>query len=315
MKKLILALLCSAVALAAIPSMAYDISIIQHALHPSLDAAAQGFQDVLKDSGLEIKVNPIHYSQSNSTTSQQNVNEIIDQKPALILAVSTPSAQHVVAKVKDTPVLFTAVTDPVAAELVASLDKPGGNVTGTSDMSPLADLVGIIREIHPEAKTIGTIYNPGEINSVVQIKIVQQAAETHNFTLVEATTSDNAGVTQAAQSLIGKADVILIVTDNTAISSYEAIMKVSLDHKIPLYPAEADSLAKGGSLTLSLDYYELGRQTGDIAVKILKDGTKPADIPVEFQKNFKLVYNGKFLEQIGQTLPKSVLDRAAEVSK
>ncbi|MDR2367477.1 MAG: ABC transporter substrate-binding protein [Deltaproteobacteria bacterium] len=315
MKKLILTLLCSAIALAAMPALAFDISIIQHALHPSLDASAQGFQDTLKESGLDVKFTPIHYSQGNSTTSQQNVNDIIDERPALILAISTPSAQHVVAKVKDTPVLFTAVTDPVAAELVTSLEKPGGNVTGTSDMSPLADLVAIVREIHPDAKTMGTIYNPGEINSVVQVEIVKKAAEANGFTLIEATTADNAGVTQAAQSLIGKADVILIVTDNTAISSYEAILKVSTDHKIPLYPAEADSLAKGGCLTLSLDYYELGRQTGDIAVKILKDGVKPADIPVELQKNFKLVYNPAYLGQIGLTLPKSVQDRATEVSK
>jgi putative ABC transport system substrate-binding protein len=315
MKKLLLGLLCLAMGLSAIPALAYDISILQHALHPSLDAAAKGFQDVLTESGLDIKLNPIAYSQGNPTTSQQNVNDIIDENPALILAVSTPSAMHLVAKIKETPILFTAVTDPVAAELVASLDKPGGNVTGTSDMSPLADLVGIIREIHPDAKTIGTIYNTGEVNSVVQVEIVKKAAEEKGFTLVEAPTADSAGVTQAAQNLVGNADVILIVTDNTAIASYEAILKVALDHKIPLYPAESDSLAKGGSLTLSLDYYELGRQTGQMAIKILKDGVKPADLPVEFQKNFKLVYNPQYLEQIGQTIPKSVLDRATEVSK
>ncbi|MDR2387244.1 MAG: ABC transporter substrate-binding protein [Deltaproteobacteria bacterium] len=315
MKKLLLGLLCAAMAFLAIPALAYDVSILQHALHPSLDAAAKGFQDVLTESGLDVKINPIRYSQGNPTTSQQNVNDIIDENPALILAVSTPSAMHLVAKIKEIPILFTAVTDPVAAELVASLDKPGGNVTGTSDMSPLADLVGIIREIHPGAKTIGTIYNTGEVNSVVQIEIVKKAAADKGFTLVEAPTADSAGVTQAAQNLVGNADVILIVTDNTAIASYEAILKVALDHKIPLYPAEADSLAKGGTLTLSLDYYELGRQTGQMGVKILKDGVKPADLPVEFQKNFKLVYNSKYLEQIGQTLPKSVLDRATEVSQ
>ncbi|MDR1678011.1 MAG: ABC transporter substrate-binding protein [Deltaproteobacteria bacterium] len=314
MKKLLISLLFSAIALAALPVLAYDISIIQHVKHPSLDASARGFQDILKESGLEVKFYS-HDSQGNSTTSQQNVNKIIDEKPQLILAVSTPSAQHVVAKVKDVPVLFTAVTDPVAAELVASLDEPGGNVTGTSDMSPLADLVAIIREIHPEAVTIGTIYNPGEINSVVQIEIVRKAAQINGFSLIEATSSDNAGVTQAAQSLVGKAEVILIVTDNTAISSYEAILKVSMDHRIPLYPAESDSLAKGGSLTLSLDYYDLGRQTGDIAIKILRDKENPAKIPVELQKNFKLVYNAEYLNKINQKLPKSILDRSTEVKK
>jgi putative ABC transport system substrate-binding protein len=120
MKKLLLTLLCSAVALAAIPAMAVNISIIQHALHPSLDASAKGFQDSLNDSGLDVSFK-VHLSQGNSTTSQQNVNVIIDENPSLILAVSTPSAQHVVAKVKDIPVLFTAVTDPVAAELVSHL--------------------------------------------------------------------------------------------------------------------------------------------------------------------------------------------------
>jgi putative ABC transport system substrate-binding protein len=314
MKKLLLALLCSAMAMAAAPVMALTVSITQIVEHPSLDAASKGFQDVLREAGLEVEFK-IHVAQNNITTSQQIVTQIIDEKPDLILAISTPSAQHVVNTVKDVPILFTAVTDPVAAQLVASLEQPGANVTGTSDMSPLAELIGIIREIQPEAKTLGTIYNSGEINSVVQIDIVKKACETYGFTLVEASTANNAGVTQAAQSLVGKVDAIFLPTDNTVISSYETVLKVGADHNIPIYPAEADSLAKGGSATLSLDYERLGRQTGEMAVKILRDGAKPADIPVELQKDFNLVYNGQFLEAIGQTLPQSVLDRSKEVSK
>jgi putative ABC transport system substrate-binding protein len=314
MKKLFFAFLFALAALAAVPAMAVTISIHQLVEHPSLDAAAKGFQDVIAESGIEAEFR-VHNAQNNAATSQQIVDQIIGEKPDLILAIATPSAQHVANKIKDIPVLFTAVTDPVAAQLVAAMDKPGANVSGTTDLSPLTEQIALVREIQPDAKRLGVIYNSGEVNSVVQVEVVKAACETYGFEMVEAVTANNSGVYQAAQSLVGKVDAIFIPTDNTVISSYESVLNVATSQKIPLYPAEADSLAKGGTASLSLDYYQLGRQTGQMALRILNDGAKPADMPVETQKDFKLVVNDSFVNAISQTIPQAVLDRTQEVIK
>ncbi|MDR1051326.1 MAG: ABC transporter substrate-binding protein [Deltaproteobacteria bacterium] len=314
MKKLILALFACALVLAAQPAPAVVISIHQLVEHPSLDAAAKGFQDVITESGLQADFK-VHNAQNNTAVSQQIVSQIIGENPDLILAVSTPSAQQVANKIKDVPILFTAVTDPVAAQLIESMEKPGGNVTGTSDISPLAEQVALIKEIQPDIKSLGVIYNRGELNSVVQVEAVAKACEELGLSLVQAITPNNAGVYQAAQSLVGKVEAIFLPTDNTVISSYESVLRVTSTHKIPLYPAEADSLAKGGTASLSLDYYELGRQTGRMALKILNDGVKPADLPAETQQDFKLVVNDAFVTAIGQTIPQTVLERAQEVIK
>ncbi|MDR0355234.1 MAG: ABC transporter substrate-binding protein [Deltaproteobacteria bacterium] len=312
MKKLLSSLFCSALVLAAVPVLAATISIHQLVEHPSLDAAAKGFQDAVTEAGIEATFN-VHNAQNNSATSQQIVNQILGENPDLVLAISTPSAQHVANKIKDIPILFTAVTDPVAAQLVASLEAPGGNVTGTSDMSPLAEQIDLVKEIQPDVKNIGVIYNSGEVNSVVQIDVIKAACEKSGLNLIEAVAANNAGVYQAAQSLVGKVDAIFLPTDNTVISSYESVLRVAGDHNIPVYPAEADSLAKGGTASLSLDYYQLGRQTGAMAVKILNDKVKPADLPVETQQDFKLIVNQGFVNKISQTIPQTVMDRAQEV--
>jgi putative ABC transport system substrate-binding protein len=243
----------------------------------------------------------------------QIANQIMGEKPSLVLAVATPSAQATAQRIKNIPVLFTAVTDPVNAGLVASMEKPGGNVTGTTDMSPIALQVALIREIHPEARTLGVVYNAGEANSVVQVDILKDAAAKYDFKLVEAVTVNTAGVFQAAKSLVGRADAVYLPTDNTVISSLDAVVKVCIENKLPLYAGEPESVRSGCIATMGLSYYELGKQTGAMAARILRDKANPADMPVETQKNSSLVINLGAAEQLGVTIPKSVLDKAPEI--
>jgi putative ABC transport system substrate-binding protein len=316
MRKLVVFLtLACLFALAPLPrALAQTVSINQFVEHPSLDEAVRGFKDVLRESGLPI-VYKEHNAQASMPTTLQIVNQIVGEAPDLVLAVATPSAQATVEKIKDVPVLFTAVTDPVTAGLVTSLESPGANVTGTTDMNPVADQVALIREIQPEAKSLGVIYNAGEVNSQVQVEIVKTAAAALDFKLYEGVTPNSAGVYQATQSLVGRVDAIYLPTDNTVISSFESVIKVAQDHKLPIYPAEDNSIRKAGVAVLSINYYELGRQTGAMAVRILKDGVKPADIPVEGQLNPNLIVNSAFAARIGLTLPQALLDRAAEIIK
>ncbi|MDR2421882.1 MAG: ABC transporter substrate-binding protein, partial [Deltaproteobacteria bacterium] len=171
---------------------AYTISINQYVEHPSLNDSVLGFKEALAELGIEA-VYLEHNAQKSIATVLQIVNLMKDERPDLILAVSTPSAQSTVQGIKDIPVLFTCVTDPVNAGLVASMEKPGGNVSGTTDMNPVADQVALIREIQPEAKNLGVIYNPGEPNSVVQVSLLKKVAEKQGFIVVEGVAPDTAG--------------------------------------------------------------------------------------------------------------------------
>jgi putative ABC transport system substrate-binding protein len=313
MKTFICSLLASCAAALGLASAApaYTISINQYVEHPSLNEAVRGFKEQLTALGLEVTFKE-HLAQADMPTVTQIVNQIIDEKPDLVLAVATPSAQITANRIKDVPVLFTAVTDPVSAKLVASAASPGGNVTGTTDINPVAAQLALIKEIQPSVKKIGAIYNSGESNSVVQIQLAREAASLLEVELVESVTADTAGVMQAANNLIGKVDAVYLPTDNAVIASYEAVLKVCLDNKIPLYPAEDDSVRKGGVAVLSISYYQLGRQTGRMSARILKDGVKPADIPVESQTDFQLIVDPSFAAKVGIEIPKAVLDRADE---
>lgn len=312
--KRLTAVLMAAFLLLPLTAFAYSVSINQFVEHPSLNESVRGFKDALQEAGLDVQYN-MHNAQGNMPTVLQIVNQILGEKPDLVLAVATPSAQASAQKIKNIPVLFTAVTDPVSASLVASMEKPGANVSGTTDMNPLEQQLALMREIHPDAKTIGVVYNSGEANSVVQVELLKKMnAEKHfGFTIVEAPTVNSAGVYQAAKSLVGKAELVYLPTDNTVIANLESVFKVCLENKLPLYSAEAESVRRAGVASPAINYYELGRQTGRMAAEILTKKAKVSDMPVESLKKTTLVVNPKVAAELGVTLPKSVMDRAEEI--
>lgn len=311
MKRLLFSLLTVAV---LIPSYAFGatVAINQFVEHPALNESVIGFKEGVAQEGVEVTYQE-HNAQANMATVLQIVNQIAGEKPDLILAVATPSAQATAQKIKNIPILFTACTDPVTAGLVESMEKPGANVTGTSDMNPIQQQVALIREIHPNAKTIGTVYNAGEANSVVQVKMLKAEAEKQGFTIVEASTVNTAGVYQAAKTLVGKVDAIYLPTDNTVIANMEAVLKVCKENKIGLYPGEADSVIRGAVASAAISYRELGRQTGIMAAKILKGEAQPATMPVETLKKISLVINPKAAKEMGVTFPESLISRADKV--
>ena len=182
----------------------------------------------------------------------------------MIVPISTPSAQAVVAATSDIPVVFTAVTDPLGAKLISNLEKPGANVTGMSDLSPIVKHLELIKEITPDAKTIGVPYNPGEANSVTLLGLLKSEGAEMGFEIVEAPAPTSADVLAAAQSLVGKVDVIYVPTDNTIVSALEAVIKVGTDNKIPVYAGDTDSVPRGAVAALGFNYYDVGRQTGKI---------------------------------------------------
>jgi putative ABC transport system substrate-binding protein len=294
------------------------IGISQIVEHPALDDARKGFLDDLKENGyVQGKKIVVDYknAQNNRSISGQIARKLVGDNSDLILTISTPSSQDAAAVTKDIPILFSAVTDPVAAGLVKSLEKPGKNLSGTMDKSPISKQLDLMLEIVPGVKTIGTIYNAGEVNSVASVKDIKAEAAKRGIKVIEATAANSAAVKMAAESLVGRVDAIHITTDNTVVLAFESVVKVCKDNKIPLFAADVDSVKRGAIAALAVDYYKLGRQTGAMARKILEGKVKISELPVEYQKDLELHINPKQAELMGVKLPEKIVTRAANEVK
>ncbi|MBB6284083.1 ABC transporter substrate-binding protein [Geobacillus subterraneus] len=293
----------------------FTIGVTQIIQHPSLDAAFNGFKKALEDGGFQEEKNiryNIQNAQGDMNNSQTIANNFVSDGVDLIFANSTPSAQSALNATKDIPIVFTSVTDPVGAGLVPSMDKAGENITGTTDSHPdaIRKTIQFIDE-QTDAKTVGLIYNAGEQNSLAQIEKVKEAAKQTDLKLVEASVSTTAEVKQAAESLVGKADVFYIVTDNTVVSAIESVVSVANEKKIPVFTGELDSLKRGCFAAYGFDYYDIGYQAGQMAAAILKGEAKPSEIKPEYPKKLKLVINKQAAEKQGIQL-KPEWDQMAE---
>ncbi|WP_031483557.1 ABC transporter substrate-binding protein [Maridesulfovibrio frigidus] len=295
-------------------AQSYTVSITQIVEHPALDSMRKGFQERLKEADVNVQYN-VHIAQGNQATNTQIASQIKGENPDLILAITTPSSQAVAQKIKDIPIIFTGVTDPVAAGLVKSLMNPGNNITGMTDMSPIRRQVELIREFMPEIKSLGTIYNAGESNSVVLIKILKEVCAEFGIKVEEASIANSSGVYQAAKSLVGKCEAIYIPVDNTVVSGLEAAIKVCRQNKLPIFSADTDSVKRGTIAALAVDYYRMGLQSADMAVRILSGNAKPASMPVESLQNLQLFINPSAAEKMGIAIPKQVMSRADEIVK
>ena len=314
MKKTLSLLLALVLALAlSAPAMAkqYVVSFNQIVEHPALDALRKGVIDELKTKGYDVKFN-VHIAQGNISTANLIARQILGEEPDVVVPIATPTAQACAQVIKQTPIVFAAVSDPVGAGLVKSFEHPGGNVTGTSDMSPVDRQVALIREFVPGLKHLGVIYNSGEANSIAIVKVLKEVCAKDGIAVEEATVSNSAGVYQAAKSLVGKTEAVYIPTDNTVVSAFESITKVCTENKLPVFAADVDSVGRGAVAALAVDYYRMGLQTGDMVARVL-DGAKPVDMPVETLKNLMLYVNLKSAAAMGVKVPEAVRQRADKI--
>lgn len=315
MRKLLLAF--AAASALVLPAKAQEVTVAITAIveHPALDAARDGVKAALADAGYREGENIkflYESAQGNPGTAAQIARQFVGEEPTVIVPISTPSAQAVVAATRDIPVVFTAVTDPVSAQLVTSLDKPGGNVTGLSDMSPVADHIKLIKEITPNVKTVGFVYNTAEANSVSTLAAMKAEAENAGLTIVESVATKSSEVQGATRALIGRVDAIYIPTDNTIVSALEAAVGVAEEAKVPLYSGDTDSVARGALASISFNYFDVGRQTGEIVARVLK-GEAPGDIKVNVASGTDLVVNKKAAEKMGVTFSDDLVKRAKKV--
>jgi putative tryptophan/tyrosine transport system substrate-binding protein len=283
--------------------------------HPALDNVRKGVEDELKDNGYIAGQNlklQFASAQGSSANAAQIAKQFAANKPDVIVGIATPSTQALVANTKLIPIVFTAVTDPVAAKLTRSWDASKTNVTGVSDALSLESQIDMMLKIKPDAKNIGYVYSPSEINSTIVLKQLQAALEKRGMNVIAVPAQRTSDISTAARSLKGKVDLIYTTTDNNVVSAYEALAKIANENKIPLIASDPDSAERGAIAALGMSYYDLGRQAGKIVIRIL-NGEKPGDIPPQVGNITQLTINKKAAERQGVTLSEEVLKSAAKI--
>ena len=294
----------------------YKIGIVQLVEHSALDDASRGFVDGLKTRGFEEGKN-VAIDRQNAQADQSNLQNIVQRfisdKVNLICAIATPSVQSAANATKEIPIVGTAVTDYVSAKVVQSSEMPGGNVTGTSDMSPISDQIDLLLKLYPNAKTIGTIYSSSEVNSEIQVKEMTEYAAAKGLTVRTATISTVNDIPQAAQSLVSDVDVFYEPSDNVIASAMPTLVSVTDPAGKGVICAASTMVAAGGLATYGIDYYKLGVQTGEMAADILEGKRKPSEMKIETARDLMVVINKKNAAKLGLTIPDEVLQGATIV--
>ena len=292
----------------------YTIGITQIVSHPALDACVEGFKEALAEKGFEEGVNvtfDVQNAQGDMAIASSIAQKFAGEGLDLILTVATPTSQAMVKADSTTPIVFSAVTDPIGAGLLTNGDAPEANVTGVSDMLPVEPHLELIKRVVPDAQTVGLLYNAGEANSVFLVDAEKAAAAAMGLQVVEATASNSSEVKAAAESLVGRVDVISVLTDNTVVSGLESVIKVCRENGIALIAGDTDSVKRGAVTAYAFDYKDHGKQAGYIAAEIL-GGKAISEIPITFAENLVLSINEASAAEMGVTLPADLVSEATE---
>ncbi len=295
----------------------YSIGISQFAEHGSLDNCREGFIQGLEEEGLvegeNLKIK-VSNADSDTGTAAQIADTFVADKVDLICAIATPSAQAAYnsARNTDIPVVYTAVTNPEEAQLADDEGMPVGAVTGTSDQLPVEAQLAMIREILPDAKTIGILYTTSEANSAYSITQYEKYAEEYGFTLETAGVTNTSEVSMAAASLLDKVDCLTNLTDNTVVSALPTVLDQANEKNIPVFGSEIEQVKRGCLAAEGLDYVNLGIETGKMAAQILKGEAKAEDMKYELLTDSSLYINQAVADNLGITVPDDMTQRAEE---
>ena len=292
-----------------------NVAITAIVEHPSLDQIRDGVKDELADSGYTLNKNlTVQYksAQGSSATAAQIARQFVAAKPDVIVAIATPSAQATAAATKQIPIVFAGITDPIAAKLIKDWQPAGTNITGVSDYQEIGPQIEFMKKIVPNVKSVGYIYSPSEINSTVVLKNLQTLLSQQNINFIAVPAQRTADISTAANTLKGKVDLIYTTTDNNVVSAYESLVKFANENKIPLLASFPDAIERGAVAAYGMSYYDVGRQSGKLVVRILK-GEKPGSITPEIGKALRLVVNTDAAKKQGVALPPEVIQSADKV--
>ena len=259
----------------------YKIGVLQLTQHAALDKANEGFIAALDESGIKYEVDQQNASGEQSAC-QTIAEKLVNDGNDLIYAIATPAAQAVAGVTSEIPIVLSAVTDPAESGLVASNDAPGGNVTGTSDPTPVKEQIELLKQILPDAKTVGILFCSSESNSEIQAAMAREACEANGLEHIDFTVSSSNEIQTVVESMVGKVDVIYAPTDNTIAAGMPTVSMIATDNGLPIICGEQGMVDAGGLATYGIDYYQLGYMAGQMAVEILRDDADPATMPIGY---------------------------------
>ena len=297
----------------------YKVGVVQLVQHGSLDEANAGMIAGLADNGF-VEGENLVVKQENAQNDQSNLQSIaqsfIADEVDLILAIATPAAQVMAANTEEIPIVGTAITSFEGAGLVESDDAPGYNVTGTNDMNPVEEQVNLLLQLKPDAKVIGTIYTAAEVNSQIQVDLLDKVAAAKGLTVEKRTIQNVNDIQQAAQSLVGVADALWLPTDNNVASAMPNVVGVTDPAGIITITGEESMTVAGGTATYSFSYYDIGYNAGVMAAQILKGEADPATLPVQSPKaeDLTAIINTDAVELLGLEVPQDLMDGAKKVT-
>ena len=318
---LVLAIMC--LIMVGCKKVEFRIGIVQYVSAGALDSAREGIEEALKAGGFEngknVKIT-VYNPQANAADLATMAEQAI-QDNDLVFAIATPVALVLKAEAEkqgsDIPILFTAVTDPVASGIVSSATKPGGNISGTSDMNPVADQIALAKELGIEVKKVGMVFTSSESNSIIQAQLAEAKCQELGFTLVQRQISSVNDLQSAVTDLVEneKVDVMYIPTDNVVADNMNTVAKLCNDNKVITICGEEGLVNDGGIITLGINYKDLGILTGQMAVKVLKNEAKVGDLAVAALTKFELVINEAKAKEAGITLPEALVAKADKTIK
>ena len=315
MKKMIAVFVALFVLVCSFSALAESVPVIgisQYGEHPSLDNCREGFLMGLADAGLTEGVDfTVDYQNAgfDNSIATQIAQSFSANNVALMCAIATPSATacYAAAEDKDIPVVFTAITDPVEAKL------DSGNITGTSDKLPVEAQLDLIRALQPEAKTIGIVYTVSEPNSVSAIAEYEAKCADYGFEVKTIGVTAQSEVTQAIDTLLGEqVDCFSNLTDNNVVGVLSSILEKTDEAGVPVYGSEVEQVKMGCVASAGIDYIALGRQTGEMAAKILKGEATASEMDYETITEYGIYINSDALAAMNITVPQEIADRAIE---
>ncbi len=285
----------------------FKIGITQIVAHPALDSAREGFKDAFKESGLKVTFDEKN-ANGEIATANMIANNFVTEKVDLIYAIATSTAQSAAQATNKLPVVFSAITDPEAAGLIKE------NVTGISDRVNVKQQLELLLKLDSKIKKVGVIYNSSEQNSKVQVDDLKKAASELGITIVEKSVTQVSEIPQASETLVKSSDALYLPTDNLVASVVNLITEKAIAAKKIAFGAESAHVKGGALITQGIDYYEMGKEAGKIAVEILKNGKKTSDISFKKMDLNDIVINNKTLAAIGISLPEDIKLKAKTIN-
>ena len=284
----------------------FKIGITQIVAHPALDSAREGFKDAFKESGLKVTFDEKN-ANGEIATANMIANNFVTEKVDLIYAIATSTAQSAAQATNKLPVVFSAITDPEAAGLIKE------NVTGISDRVNVKQQLELLLKLDSKIKKVGVIYNSSEQNSKVQVDDLKKAASELGLIIVEKSVTQVSEIPQASEALVKSSDALYLPTDNLVASVINLITEKAISAKKIAFGAESAHVKGGALITQGIDYYEMGKEAGKIAVEILKNGKKPSEISFKKMNLNDIVINNKTLAAIGISLPEDIKSKAKTI--